>query len=215
VGPLHYIDFDLCAAPRERLAAAARSCRSTINLVAMAAHHIALAVVSGGRDVTAKTIVSGRDTPELLDMVGYTADCLPLRATIDPRVPFAEFVQELQRKFALACRHRVKWELVEEAMQAVGAGASAPVFNFVFDGPADPRFDSFSVKRAAEIGSGAFNMSHGLTLLDTGQAIRANVKYMPLRHESTAVESFVERFSRCLAAASLAPFAPVARLMES
>jgi Condensation domain len=227
VGLFTYIDFELSATLRSRLAGVARLCRSTLSLVTMAAHHIALVAESGQRDVVANVVVSGRDSPALLNMVGYTADCFPLRAVVNPSATFASFVQEMQRKFTLASRNRVKWELVELIMKDLRASTVAPVFNFhvagresaVASNPADGRetqvsFEPLQVDGPTELGSASFNMSHGLTLIDTGQIVRAHVRYLQMRHDRGTVESFLDRFLKCLTAIGLDPFAPVADIME-
>jgi hypothetical protein len=228
VGPFTYIDFELSAALRTRLACVARSCRSTLSLITMAAHHIAVAAESGQRDIVANVIVSGRDTPALLDMVGYTADCFPLRAVVSPGATFASFVREMQQKFTLASRHRVKWERVELAMKEARASTVAPVFNFHAahqesavaaikpTGPEpDLGLELLQVDSAPESGSASFNMSHGLTLIDTGHVVRAHVRYLEMRHDRRTAESFIDRFSRCLSAVGLDPFALLEHIMES
>jgi hypothetical protein len=194
----------------------------------MAAHHIALAAESAQRDIVANVIVSGRDTPALLDMVGYTADCFPLRAVVSPGATFASFVREMQQKFTLASRHRVKWERVELAMKEVRASTVAPVFNFhaahqesavasikAAGCEPDLSLEPMQVDSAPESGSASFNMSHGLTLIDTGHVVRAHVRYLEMRHDRRTAESFVDRFSRCLTAVGLDPFALLEHIMES
>lgn len=228
VGPFTYIDFGLCATLRTRLASVARSCRSTLSLVTMAAHHIALAAESGQRDIVANVIVSGRDAPALLDMLGYTADCFPLRAAVSPGATFTSFVREMQQKFTLASRNRVKWELVELAMKNVRASTVAPVFNFHAAGEEsamasnrvdgrepDLSLEPIEVDSAPERGSASFNMSHGLTLIDTGHVVHAHVRYLEMRHDRRTIESFMDRFSRCLTTVGHDPFALVEHIMES
>ena len=218
VGPFTYIEFELSAMLRTQLAAAARSCRSTLSLVTMAVHHIALAAESAQQDIVANIIVSGRDAPALLDMVGYTADCFPLRATISPEETFASFVREMQQKFTLASRQRVKWELVELAMREVGASTVAPVFNFHAapqESAVAASLESIAVDSAPERGSASFNMSHGLTLIDTGHVVRAHVRYLEIRHDRGTAEAFLDRFSRCLAAVGHDPFARIEHIMKS
>jgi hypothetical protein len=228
VGPFTYIDFELSAALRARLATAARLCRSTLSLITMAIHHIALAAESAQRDIVANVIVSGRDSPALLDMVGYTADCFPLRAAVDPEETFASFVRQMQQKFTVASRQRVKWELVEMAMKEAGASTVAPVFNFhaapedsaAAPGKSDGRapdlsLESIQVDSAPEFGSASFNMSHGLTLIDTGHVVRAHVRYLQMRHDQQTAESFLERFSRCASAVGRDPLARLEHILES
>jgi hypothetical protein len=228
VGPFTYLEIDFPATLRAQLAGVARSCRSTLSLITMAAHHIALAAESAQPDIVANVIVSGRDVPALLDMVGYTADCVPLRAAVRPEATFASFVREMQQKFTLASRNRVKCELVEQAMKEVRASTVAPVFNFHAAGqtshPASNEvarrdsgltLESIQVAGAPECGSASFNMSHGLTLIDTGQFVLAHVRYLDMRHDRRTVECFIDRFSKCLTAVGHDPFARLEHVMAS
>lgn len=227
LGPLLYIDFELDPALRVELAAAARSCRSTLASITLAVHQIALAAALNQTDITANVLVSGRESPALLGMVGYAADCVPVRAPIDASALFPTFVRQLQEAFLLACRHRVKWELVEEAMPEVEASSVMPVFNFVVgeepsmsSRPSSGNTPELSlepvyVDRAPERGSAIFNISHTLSFFDTGQMVYGHIKYMAMRHERSSVESFLERFLRCLAAVARDPFLPVGQILAS
>jgi hypothetical protein len=228
-GPLFYIDFELGPALRAELASAARSCRATLAAVTMAVHHIALAAAANQTDITANVLVSGRDTPALLGMVGYAADCVPVRAAVSAAALFPTFVRQVQDAFLVGCRQRVKWELVEEAMPAVGASAIIPVFNFIVgeeqpseakakhSGGSDPdlTLEPIHVERAAERGSALFNISHTLSFFDTGQLVYAHIKYMGLRHDRQSIEAFLDRFLRCMAMIARDPFLPVGQILAS
>jgi hypothetical protein len=221
IGPLQYLDFELSPTLRAKLASVARSCRATLALITMAAHHIALAAELSQEDIAAKVIVSGRDAPALLNIVGYTADCFPLRASVDPKASFPAFLRQIQETFVRGCRNRVKWELVEEEMTRAGASAIIPTFNFIpgVEGPRAPddtasqlSVEPMEAGRAPERGSAAFNMSHSLGLFDSGRLVYAHLKYMPMRQDRRAAEAFLERFMRCLTAIAHHPFVPVERI---
>jgi hypothetical protein len=222
IGSLQYLDFELSATLRAKLASVARSCRATLALITMAAHHIALAAELSQEDIVAKVIVSGRDAPTLLNIVGYTADCFPLRTSVQPGQLFPAFLRQVQETFLRGCRNRVKWELVEEEMTQAGASVIIPTFNFIpgveSAGTADCDVPELSVEpmeatRAPEVGSAAFNMSHSVGLFDTGRRVYAHVKYMPLRQERRAAEAFLGRFMGCLTAIAHHPFVPVERIL--
>jgi hypothetical protein len=157
-------------------------------------------------------------------MVGYAADCFPLRASVAPGVLLPAFVRQIHETFARGCRYRVKWELVQEATKDLWADAIAPVFNFL-DAPRELisavssesglSVDPFDVDAAPEVGSASSNMSHVVTLADTGDLVYAHMKYMAARYSRRTAEAFFERFWRCLSAIAHDPFVRVERIMDS
>jgi hypothetical protein len=223
---LHRVEFELPPALREGLASAARACRSTLGLILMATNHIVLAAALKQQDVIATVLVSGRDAPELLDLVGNTADCFPLRARVDPDALFPAFVRQIQQTFWLGCRNRVKWELVLQVMHEVDASAIAPTFNFIIDPEAsarpptaDRRASELTVQRIwaerpEEFGSAGFHPSHDTNLFDTGHRIHVELKYVPARHDRRTIEAFADRFSKALTAVARDPFVSVAALIR-
>lgn len=227
VGGMDCVDCQLSPTIRAGLAAAARACRSPLSSVIMAANHIALAATLGRSDVVSTVIVSGRDSPGLVDLVGNLSDCLPLRACVSERVLFPAFVQQLHETFVRGYRSRVKWELIREAMKDAGASVIAPTFNFVMSTqlPAtgltaggddcDLSLEAIEVDLPPVRGSGSFHMSHHLGLWDDGHQVYGRVAYTPMRYGKTTVRAFVERLLRCLEAVADDPFVPVGRTMEA
>lgn len=224
VAPLQRIEFEMPPKLRGGLASAARSCQTTLASIVMSANYVALAAELQQRDLVATVLVSGRDTAALLNMVGNTADCIPLRVPVDPGASFPSLVRQVQERLLLGCRHRVKWELVQAAMKDVCASGIAPTFNFVMDveSPVSPAgrepvlsIEPIDAGSAPELGSAALHVSHDMNLYDTGQVVQAHVKYMPMRHDRSAMATFVARFLRCLTAIAADPFAPVDRLIAS
>lgn len=227
VGPMDCVDLELPPTIRANLAATARSCRSPLSSVIMAANHIALAAALDQSDVVSTVIVSGRDAPALLDIVGNLTDCFPLRASVSRRALFPAFVQQVHETFVRGYRHRVKWELVRSAMEHVGASVIAPTFNFVMsaehpsvpagtdDIESDLTLQPIEVDLPPVRGSASFHMSHHMALWDAGDQVHGRVAYTPMRHGKATVRAFVERFSRCLAVVADDPFVPVGRTMES
>ena len=227
VGPMDCVDLELSPTVRANLAAAARSCRSPLSAVVMAANHIALAATLDRDDVVSTVIVSGRDEPALLDVVGNLTECLPLRASVSRRVLFPAFVQQIHATFVSGYRHRLKWELVRGAMEQAQASVIAPTLNIVnstegFLPPAradgiesDLTLEPIEVDLPPVRGSASFHMSHHMGLWDDGDQVYGRVAYTPMRYGKTTVRTFVERFLRCLATFADDPFVPVGRTMDS
>lgn len=225
--PLQYLGFNISPSLRAKLASAARSCRSTLALILMAANLIALADALHQSDIVTNVVVAGRDAPALLEMAGYAGDCFPMRASVTPATPFPNFVRKLQEEYARACRHRVKWERVEQAMREVRASAIMPIFNYITN-VEDPdqsaakadgsepgiSLEPLEVDTPPHVGLGHINLSHSLGMMDTGRLVHAAVRYMPMRYDRTTIVGFVRQFLKCAAAIARDPHVPVGRIME-
>lgn len=225
--PLRYVGFNLSPRLRTMLASAARSCRSTLALILMAANHIALSAALQQSDVVSNVIVAGRDTPALLGMAGYAGDCFPVRTSVTPEAPFRSFVQQLQDTFARACRNRVKWERVEQAMREVRGSAIMPVFNYVtnMEGPlvsatvgnGEPAIslEPIQADMPPRLGLACINLSHAFGMVDTGRLVYGYVRYMEVRHDRRTMVAFAKRFLRCATAIAHDPLVQVGSIMES
>jgi hypothetical protein len=219
--------FDIAPRLRANLASAARSCSSSLAAVMMAVNYIALAATLRRDDIVSRVLVSGRDTPSLLGLVGNTVDCFPVRAWVNRRDLFPTFAQQLQATFVRGCRHRVKWEAVKEVMRDVGAGAIAPTFNWVIEverpvqavSAAESQsglgLEPMEVRRPPELASASLHKSHHMGLFDTGQQVHGHIAYMPVRHNKASIDTFVDRFLGYLTAVAENPFVSIGRLTQS
>lgn len=210
VGRLNTVDFAVDPSLRRALAEAARTCGVTLARVLLAAKFVALSGVLGQRDLVVTAIVSGRDDAALLGFVGNTADCVPIRAPVDPGSSFAELIRELQAAYALACRHRIRWELLLEALGTAGSGIVAPTFNYIRAGLPQPvraartAAPPVAIERAplleqpAQYGNASQHTSHNMHLFDTGTCLRGHVKYLSSRYDEAAMRGFVDQFMTCL-----------------
>ncbi|GAA3923150.1 hypothetical protein GCM10022229_16250 [Luteimonas lutimaris] len=87
------------AFPRELgdgLHAAALKLDSTLFVTMLTAYFALLQGVSGQRDLIVATPVRGRNSDETENLMGYFTNTLPLRARIDPALPFAEVLREVK-----------------------------------------------------------------------------------------------------------------------
>lgn len=224
-GRLGTVEFLVSPDLRSALAEAARSCGVTLARVVLAAKLIALAGILRQEDLVVVAIVSGRDDAALLRFVGNTADCVPLRVSVDPTRTLAELIEQLQAVYALACRYRVRWELLLEIFDAVGASAVAPTFNFIRAGltcphrgerPAAPALAverAPSVGQPAQLGNASQHTSHNMHLFDTGQCLRGHVKYMMARYGEEHISAFVSRFITCLRRVAINPREIIGNIM--
>ncbi|MFE2168028.1 amino acid adenylation domain-containing protein, partial [Streptomyces sp. NPDC059447] len=189
----------------------------TMNTVVQGAWAAVLGSLTGRRDVTFGAVVSGRpaDLPEVERMVGAFLHTLPVRAGLDPAVPFEEMLADLQdRQLALEEHQHLG---LAEVQQAVGVGE---LFDTVVS------FHNYPAGALDAIGS----YVPGLTMLDwkarviaeyplavgvfpvDGQRLRVEAQYRPDVFDAARAEVFVDRFTRVLEQLADAPRTPLGRI---
>ncbi|MFE2322531.1 amino acid adenylation domain-containing protein [Streptomyces sp. NPDC059385] len=189
----------------------------TMNTVVQGAWAAVLGSLTGRRDVTFGAVVSGRpaDLPGVERMVGAFLHTLPVRAGLDPAVPFEEMLADLQdRQLALEEHQHLG---LAEVQQAVGVGE---LFDTVVS------FHNYPAGALDAIGS----YVPGLTMLDwkarviaeyplavgvfpvDGQRLRVEAQYRPDVFDAARAEVFVDRFTRVLEQLADAPRTPLGRI---
>ncbi|MFD2473312.1 non-ribosomal peptide synthetase [Amycolatopsis silviterrae] len=93
-GALH--EFSVPAGTAARLTELSRQQGSTLFMTLLAACQLVFARWSGQDDVAVGTVVSGRERTELEGLIGFFANTLVLRSTVDLRRGFAEFLGEVR-----------------------------------------------------------------------------------------------------------------------
>ncbi|MCS7475599.1 non-ribosomal peptide synthetase [Umezawaea endophytica] len=79
-----------------RLTEVGRDSGATLFTTLAAAVQVLLARYTGRRDVAVGTASAGRGRPELDDVVGFFVNTLVLRSTVDPALPFDEFLADVR-----------------------------------------------------------------------------------------------------------------------
>lgn len=224
VARLETIDFTIDQELRTQLIHIARTSATTLAQLLLAAKFVTLAALLKRTDLLVTVIVSGRDDAALLKFIGNTADCLPLRLDVYPSQSFPFFLERLRALYTLACRYRVKWELVLKALATPPTDVVAPTFNFVSAGRAhreqgnDKRvrdrllIEAVRLVRPPEHGSAHRHRSHEMNLFDTGRHIGGYIKYMPAQQDAATLKKFVRGFVNCLQRIAERPTSPIVDL---
>ncbi|MFD7257616.1 amino acid adenylation domain-containing protein [Streptomyces sp. NPDC059874] len=189
----------------------------TMNTVVQGAWAAVLGSLTGRHDVTFGAVVSGRpaDLPEVEQMVGAFLHTLPVRADLDPALPFEEMLAGLQdRQLALEEHQHLG---LAEVQQVAGIGE---LFDTVVS------FHNYPAGALDAIGS----YVPGLTMLDwkarviaeyplavgvfptEGQRLRVEAQYRPDVFDAARAEVFVDRFARVLGQLADAPRTPLGRI---
>ncbi|NRN65836.1 hypothetical protein GC106_30510, partial [Kibdelosporangium sp. 4NS15] len=102
----------------DRLAKLAQRNGATLFMTLTAAVQLLLAKYSNQRDIAVGTVTSGRDRPELEDLVGFLVNTLVLRSTVDNSMPFERFVAEVRETMLEAFAHdQVPFEQLVDAVR--------------------------------------------------------------------------------------------------
>lgn len=217
IGPLTSTKLVIDRALRARMAAMAASVEVTLLTVILAAKFVTLARLLGRTDLVLTPVLTGRDDPFLLNMVGNTVNCLPLRVSTTPDLTFAELLLRVHETQRLAYKHELPWRLLLRRIAEVGASWVSPTVNLIPGGHFRPRasaeaavegsgaFSAVVAHKPPEHGGMAWHTSHELHLFDSGQEMHGAVKYTPLRYRAGTMERFARTFVRCLECLTSSP----------
>ncbi|MFD5028671.1 amino acid adenylation domain-containing protein, partial [Streptomyces sp. NPDC058373] len=98
--------FSVPAELTERLARAGRGRQASLFMVLTAVTQLLLARYTGRQDISLGTVVSGRERAETEGLVGFFANTLVLRSTVDESLSFGEFLGEVRRTVLDAFAHQ-------------------------------------------------------------------------------------------------------------
>ncbi|MTE22329.1 amino acid adenylation domain-containing protein [Streptomyces sp. TRM43335] len=112
-----------------RLARVGRDRGATLFTTLVAAAQTFLARLSGGRDIAVGTVTSGRDRPEVQNLIGFFVNTLVLRSRVEPERPFPEFLAEVRDTVLDAFAHQeAPFERVVDEVQPVRDTSRTPLF---------------------------------------------------------------------------------------
>ncbi|MYT31413.1 MULTISPECIES: AMP-binding protein, partial [unclassified Streptomyces] len=112
-----------------RLGEFGRARQTTLFTTLVAAVQTLLARLSGQRDIAVGTVTSGRDRAETQRLIGFFVNTLVLRSTVDPDLPFPEFLARVRETVLAAFAHQdVPFERVVDEVQPARDTSRTPLF---------------------------------------------------------------------------------------
>lgn len=184
-------------------------------LAILAVNFAALANTFQRRDFFTVLLHSGRHEEVLLDLVGFTVNCFPVRVTVAPRMSYIDLMTHVHDAFAFARDYHVPWGTLMPLLGDIGASYVAPLFNYMSVGmsvgrdahsslPTSPLGGGLGIERIAVEGPEQTNSvdwkSYELHAFDTGVEMRVTLKYMPSVYRTAAVKEFANTLLGCLEA---------------
>ncbi|WP_241386375.1 non-ribosomal peptide synthetase, partial [Rhodococcus sp. CH91] len=211
------IRFRIPAEIVEEMSALASELGVTRFMVLHAALAVLLARLSGTRDIVVGTPVSGRDLPELDDLVGMFVNTLALRTPVEPSAPFADFVRQVRSVDTAALAHaNVPFERLVEVVDPARVAGRHPLFQVALSmdvgAPAAAGVEIRGLQAAVseiEVGTAKFDLQ--LTVADASgeTGLEASFEYATGLFDAGTVESFAECFLRVLGRGVQFPDTPV------
>ena len=127
------LSFELPAGLRDGLKALSRAEGTTLFMTLLSGFSLLLARYSGQRDVVVGTPIAGRLRPELEDMIGFFANTLALRTSINEAQSFRELLAEVRTSSLGAFTHQqMPFEQLVEVLKPQRDLSRNPVFQVMF-----------------------------------------------------------------------------------
>ncbi|MEU4805248.1 non-ribosomal peptide synthase/polyketide synthase [Actinosynnema sp. NPDC023587] len=175
------VEFSVPGRVADALRDLARRNDSTLFMALIAACQVLFHRWSGQDDFAIGTVAAGRERPEFDRMVGFFVNTLTLRARIDPRTSFAEFLGAVRGTVLDAFAHQdVPFERVVDAVQPDRDTSRTPLFQAVVALQNAPQAAGFADLAASDVDqpvvSTGFDVTVEFTELDDG-GLAGSIEY--------------------------------------
>ncbi len=205
---------------RRRMADAIRSTKVPFIVGLLTVYFAALAITLRRTDVVVAFLHSGRIDPALSHLVGFTADCVPLRIAIAPRMSFIDLMMQVHEVYFLAMDYQIPWGLLIDVLPEIGGSPIARLFNYLPTSQSGPGGSDVRVAEndfelapisydVPEATNSAEWKSHELHVWDSGSEMFAAFKYMPQRYRESDVDRLAKALVDCMEVLAETPAAQV------
>ncbi|MEV0505805.1 condensation domain-containing protein, partial [Streptomyces spectabilis] len=189
----------------------------TLFTTLVAAAQTFLARLSGGRDIAVGTVTSGRDRPEVQNLVGFFVNTLVLRSRVEPERGFPEFLDDVRQTVLDAFAHQdVPFERVVDEVQPVRDTSRTPLFQVMVvlqntpTGDLDlPGLDVSDIE--AELQHAAFDLTLEFAETDSG-ALHGLLTYNTDLFDAATAERMADQLGTLLTAVADDPHRPLGAL---
>jgi len=187
--------------------------RSTDNIVLLAAYYLLLARHGAGPDLTVGVPVNGRTAGVAENVVGFHANTVAIRVTVDPETGFDQLVRVVRNAFLAGIEHRgTSFEDVQHALGTRSEDWRIPLFRHMFNyRPTEPgsiTLDGVPVE--------VIDVEHGMSRLDLELNVWVRQTYTKLSavystevHDRATVANMLVRYENLLIAVDAAADRPV------
>lgn len=214
IGKIEHVSFELQTLLVTRTRELARCRSATVFTVVLTAQIVAFATLSDSSDVVFRIVVSGRENPRLIGMIGHTISFLPVRISVSMDMTFAGLMDQAKQASAAACSLWFPWESLETALGDVNASDVSPLINFINARAVRSSHPKMSrgiepVRAPAPPVRKDKLAAHETRIVDDGVSVRGSVLYLADRYRRQSIVRFVNLFLEVLERASEAPDKPL------
>lgn len=209
---------EISGSVRTGLQTLARSNNATMFMVVHAALAALLARYNGSDDVAVGTVVSGRVTPELDELVGMFAGTIVLRTEVDPSNSFGRLVEQVRQRDVAAFAHaEMPFESLVDLIDPPRSRSRHPLFQVALSfrtaetaAWSIPGLDITQI--APEVRHANFDLQVNVTDEGVGGELGLEFVYNADLFDDLTVSSFAGRFERFLNQVSVDPNVAVGQI---
>jgi condensation domain-containing protein len=171
-------------------------------VMCLTAKILAIAAISNSKDVTVAVLMTLRQSPQLVGVVGWLGNVLPIRVTLEANDSFEDAARKVEARLEEARRYLFyPYSFLEAIMKEVPASSIFPFFNYkensVIAAPAE------SVRLAEnfpiDFVQGTFvNGSHFFETMTSESGITGYLRYSPRLYSTDVVNTFLDLFTNIL-----------------
>ncbi|WP_204038463.1 non-ribosomal peptide synthetase, partial [Micromonospora qiuiae] len=188
-------------------------------VVLLAAFQVLLARLTGQRDIAVGTPVTGRDRPELADVIGFLVNSVVIRTDLGDALPgpaFVELLDQVRGTVLGALTHaEVPFEQVVERLNPVRDQSMSPLFQVMFTlaGAEDDPTDLADVQvRAQDMTLSSLQFDLALMMHLSGDRLTGEVYFATELFERDTVAALADRLVRLIGNLVAEPLASVGRV---
>ena len=194
----------------------ARTHECTLFMVLAAAYGALLSAYSKQKDIVIGTPISGRNRPELENLIGFTANMLALRIDMLGDPTFSALLRRVRQITLRAYTHQeAPFELVVETIQPNRHMNRRPIFQVAFSLQTSPEVEMslvglHSTAIPVDLGIAEFDLTLSVTVF--GESLSVELRFNTDLFDKSSVESFSLCYEKLLKSAVLDPKQPISRL---
>jgi hypothetical protein len=168
----------------------------------LAAKILAISAISNSRDVTVAVVMTLRQLPQLVGVVGWLSNVLPIRVTLEAGDSFEDVAGKVETRLEEARRYLFyPYSFLEAIMKEVPSSSVFPFFNYkensVIAAPAENvrLAENFPI----DFVNGTFiNGSHYFETMTSDSGITGYLRYSPRLYSPDIVSTFLDIFTNVL-----------------
>ncbi len=171
----------------------------------LAAKILASAAISDSRDVTVAVVMTTRQLPQLVGVVGWLGNVFPIRVTLEAGDSFVDVARKVEARLDESRRYIFyPYSFLQAVMKEVPSSPVFPFFNYKENSviAAPPERVKLAENFPIDFVNGTFiNGSHYLEALASDNGISGYMRYSPRLYSTDVVNTFLGMFADILAAA--------------